>query len=91
MSQDRIKDQKTEFLAAPAMRVLHRDCIRQNVILSFLCPARKMTEKNPEPYGSDLGFLVAPTGFEPATSALRGGKYERLFVTIRDHLARSER
>ena len=72
MSQDRIKDQKTEFLAAPAMHVLHRDCIRQNVILSFFCPARKKTEKNSEPYGSELGFLVAPTGFEPATSALRG-------------------
>ena len=29
-------------------------------------------KKRPEAQSSDLGFLVAPTGFEPATSALRG-------------------
>ncbi len=63
-----MKDQKTERAATYAEAPLHRGCIPENEILSFLCPAFRKTEKR----AADLGFLVAPTGFEPATSALRG-------------------
>ena len=41
-------------------------------ILDLFLTARPSQEKRPATQWADLGFLVAPTGFEPATSALRG-------------------
>ena len=45
--------------------------IPASTILASFLPAFKKQELRPEQQRSDLGFLVAPTGFEPATSALR--------------------
>ena len=72
MAQDRIFNRRTESWTHRISVALHPNCIRQNAILSLFCPDRKETEKSSEPCGSELGLLVAPTGFEPATSALRG-------------------
>ena len=46
--------------------------IGAGTILDFFLTASASQEKRPAAQLADLGFLVAPTGFEPATSALRG-------------------
>ena len=42
------------------------------IILYLFFIALPNKELRPATQWADLGFLVAPTGFEPATSALRG-------------------
>ena len=46
--------------------------ISEWIILYSFFRASQNKELRPATQWADLGFLVAPTGFEPATSALRG-------------------
>ena len=60
------------------------------IILYSFFRASQNKELRPGLRAAGLGLLVAPTGFEPATSALRVRKYGQPSVTIQHHLRRSD-